>query len=57
MTYQENRELARIRGELRLRLMSRRYDGTNEILSRMEQAAPELHSECERWRKRFEMLA
>jgi hypothetical protein len=63
MTYQETRELARIRGELRMRLMSRRYDGTGEILKRLQQAAEraperagELRNEYERWRMRFEML-
>jgi hypothetical protein len=63
MTYQETRELARIRGELRMRLMSRRYDGTTEILKRLKQAADraperagELRNEYERWRMRFEML-
>ena len=63
MTYQETRELARIRGELRLRLMSRRYDGTSEILQRLEEAAKrtpanarELRNEYERWRMRFEMM-
>lgn len=64
MTYQETRELARIRGELRLRLMSRRHDGTTEILKRLQEAAnraperrSELHNEYERWRMRFEMMA
>lgn len=63
MSYQENRELARIRGELRMRLMSRRYDGTAEILKRLQKAADrapehagELRNEYERWRMRFEML-
>lgn len=64
MSYQETRELARIRGELRMRLMSRRYDGTTEILKRLQQAADraperasELRNEYERWRMRFEMLS
>ena len=63
MTYQETRELARIRGELRLRLMSRRQDGTTEILKRLQEAAKrapegelELRNEYERWRMRFEMM-
>ncbi len=63
MSYQEHRELARIRSELRLRLMSRRHDGTSEILRRLQQAAQrqpsratELRSEYERWRMRFELL-
>ena len=64
MSYRDTRELARIRYELRTRLMSRRYDGTSEILRRLEAAATsddtgsaELRSEYERWRTRFEMLA
>jgi hypothetical protein len=64
MSYRDTRELARIRYELRMRLLSRRYDGTAEILRRLEHAAtsertgtPELRSEYERWRARFEMLA
>lgn len=64
MTYQQHRELARIRSELRLRLMSRRYDGTADILQRLEQAAQrqpaqaaELRSEYERWRMRFDLLS
>jgi len=63
MSYQKQRELARIRGELRLRLMSRRHDGTSEILRRLERAAQqqparaaELRSEYERWRMRFELM-
>ena len=64
MSYQENRELARIRSELRMRLISRRYDDSTEILKRLQQAAErapehagELRNEYERWRIRFEMLA
>ncbi len=63
MSYQEDRELARIRSELRLRLMSRRDDGTSEILRRLELAAArhpakaaELRSEHARWRMRFSGL-
>ena len=47
-----------------MRLMSRRYDGTSEILKRLEQAADraperagELRNEYERWRMRFAMLS
>tara|TARA_R110002096_G_scaffold299503_6_gene494248 strand:+ start:175973 stop:176110 length:138 start_codon:yes stop_codon:yes gene_type:complete len=43
--------------------MSRRHDGTSEILRRLQQAAQqqparaaELRSEYERWRMRFELL-
>lgn len=64
MSYQENRELARIRSELRLRLMSRRYDGTTEILRRLQEAvdrnpqsSSELRNEYARWKMRFDMLA
>lgn len=60
MSYQDERELARIRSELRLRLMSRRTDGTSEILRRLEEAArrqparaAELRSEHARWRMRL----
>ena len=70
MSYQRSRELARIRAELRVRLMSRRYDGTRDILRQLEEAAKQesaapgggagdsgLRGEYERWRMRFEMLA
>ena len=63
MSYQDNRELARIRGELRTRLMARRYDGTSEILLRLRKAAErqaegggDLRNEYARWKMRFEML-
>lgn len=60
MSYQDSRELARIRAELRVRLMSRRYDGTRDILRQLEEAAMRqsgLRGEYERWKMRFEMLA
>lgn len=64
MGYREARELARIRQELRTRLMTRRYDGAREVLARLRRAAeehaagsPELRSEYERWRMRFELLS
>lgn len=64
MGYQEARELARIRHELRERLMSQRCDGAEDLLSRLRHAvedealsSPELRSEYERWRVRFELLA
>ena len=63
MSYRQNRELARIRSELRMRLMSRRYDDTSSVLGRLREVAEssvlgsdELRSEYERWRLRFEML-
>jgi hypothetical protein len=63
MGYREARELARIRHELRERLMSQRIDGAQEILDRFRLAAqdeatssPELLSEYERWRLRFDLM-
>jgi hypothetical protein len=64
MGYRHSRELARIRSELRARLLAHRYDGAQEILKRLEQAAnsdslgsPELRNEYARWRMRFQMRA
>jgi len=64
MGYRKARELARIRQELRARLMTRRYDGAADVLRRLEMAAErdesgslELRSEFERWRMRFELLS
>ncbi len=64
MGYREARELARIRRELRDRLMSQRYEGTGAVLARLRivseddaTASPELRSEYERWRLRFELLS
>lgn len=64
MGFRETRELARIRQELRDRLMSCRYDGAEGWLERLREAAehfshtaPELHGEYERWRLRFDLLA
>lgn len=63
MGYREAREIARIRHELRERLMAQRTDGAGDVLARFrlvtEDAAlssPELRSEYERWRLRFELL-
>jgi hypothetical protein len=63
MGYREARELARIRQELRERLMSSRRDGAEELLTRLRDAAdrhagvaPELASEYQRWRLRFDLL-
>jgi hypothetical protein len=60
MGYREVREVARIRQELRDRLMSDRFDGAGEWLARLRLLAEdtaELQSEYERWKVRFEMLA
>ena len=64
MGYREARELARIRHALRERLMSQRFEGASEILAALRRVAendattsPELRSEYERWRLRFELLA
>ena len=65
MGYREAREVARIRQELRDRLMSERHDGAAEILARLrylaeeddDVASAELRSEYERWKVRFELLA
>lgn len=61
MGYLHARELARIRQELRARLMTRCFDGAAEVLARLQvvaeaDPAPELRSEYERWRMRFELL-
>lgn len=64
MGYREAREVARIRQELRERLMSDRFEGADGILARLLQLA-ELHDaegmglrgEYERWKMRFELLA
>ena len=66
MGYREAREVARIRQELRDRLMSEQHEGAGEILARFrrlaendlaEGSSPELRSEYERWKVRFELLA
>jgi hypothetical protein len=65
MGYREAREVARIRQELRERLMTERHDGTAEVLARFrflaeedaDMSSDELRSEYERWRVRFELLA
>lgn len=62
MDYRDARELARIRTELKMRLMSKRQDGTAEILVRLKETANsengslELRNEYDRWRIRFDML-
>jgi hypothetical protein len=64
MGYREARELARIRHELRERLMSCHHEGADDLLARLRATAerfalvaPELGGEYERWRFRFELLA
>ncbi len=65
MSYREAREVARLRHELRERLMSDRHEGVSDLLARFqalaeeatEVATPELAREAERWRVRFELLA
>jgi hypothetical protein len=64
MGYREAREVARIRQELRERLMSERHEGAAEVLARLRrladldpEIASDLRGEYERWRVRFELLA
>ncbi len=64
MGYREAREVARLRLQLREQLMSAHHAGAAALLDRMRAAAlahadeaPELASEYERWRLRFELLA
>lgn len=65
MGYREAREVARIRQELRERLMSDQHEGAGEALARLRYlaeddvltASAELRSEYQRWRARFEILA
>lgn len=64
MSSPNKRKLARIRGELRMRLMTQCIEGTSDILAQLQHAAEdapgnsnELRNEYERWRLRFEMLA
>ena len=63
MSYREARELARLRHELRQRLLSSHGDGAQAVLARFRRAAeqhslsaPELKGEYERWKLRFELL-
>jgi hypothetical protein len=64
MGYREARELARIRQELRDRLMACRHEGADTVLDRLRAVAddfsaiaPELRGEYERWRLRFDLIA
>ena len=64
MGYREARELARIRQMLRERLLSQRNEDVVGILERLREVAeneqvssPELRSEYERWKLRFDLLA
>ena len=59
MGYREARELARIRQELRERLMNGHYEGSDEVLDRLQLVAEQdraLMPEYERWRLRFDLL-
>ncbi len=63
MGYKEARELARIRHQLRERLMSQHSDDVAAILERLRtvvaenEEVPELRSEYERWKLRFDLLS
>jgi len=64
MSQAEKKEMARIRHELRERLMSERVDGVNEVLASLRRYADreddgisDLRREYERWRLRFQLLA
>ncbi len=64
MSYREAREVAKIRQELRERLMTQRHEGAAEVLARLlriadsdRSASAELRSEVERWKVRFELRA
>jgi hypothetical protein len=64
MTTEEEREVARIRQELRERLMSQKSEGVQEILACLRRFADretgginDLRSEYERWKLRFELLS
>ena len=65
MGYREAREVAKIRHELRVRLLSEQHQGAWEILARLRQIAEaekspsrlELRGEYERWKVRFDLLA
>ena len=64
MSYIEARDIARLRHELRQRLLGHQGDGTATILARFRKAAqlhsstaPELAGEYERWKLRFDLLA
>jgi len=60
MGYREAMELARIRLELRERLMAEQYEGTDELLRRLNHVAGDdnaLRCEYERWRLRFDLLS
>jgi len=65
MSYREAREVAKIRHELRERLLSEHHEGAWEILARLRQLAEadpsptkvELRGEYERWKVRFDLLA
>lgn len=64
MGYREACEVAQIRQELRIRLMSAQFEGAADVLARFRRIADEgeledadLRSEYERWKVRFELLS
>ena len=64
MSYQEELLVARIRQELRGRLMDENLQGVWDLLARFDRLAelysdvrPELVAEADRWRVRFHLLA
>ena len=60
MSYREALVVARIRQELRQRLMDENLHGVWDLLARFDRLAelyPELVAEAERWRVRFHLLA
>jgi len=60
MSYREALLVARIRQELRQRLMDENVAGVWDLLARFDRLAElysELTSEAERWRVRFHLLA
>ena len=64
MGHREAREVAKIRHELRARLLSEHHEGAWEILARLLELAQdekspsqlELRGEYERWKVRFDLL-
>jgi hypothetical protein len=64
MGYRDQLEVARIRHELRERLMTERLLGVNNVLARLRELSEkspedraELDREIDRWRIRFDVLA
>jgi hypothetical protein len=64
MSEREQREMARLRKELRDRLMNERTDGVADVLAclrrfadRQDDGVSDLRREYDRWRLRFELIA